>query len=141
MALQRKSSFSSRPPQQVHLKQAVSCSDITKRVHYIEQCVKNHCPVDMRQMVNLYRLAEMYNSAVKKQKQKKVAEPVGVASHPRKQHRKTLSEGPVLKQKAALQRKVTNPKVRRNSADGAKLSYRNFSFAKHTAPLRRTSST
>lgn len=71
MALQRKESFSKVPPQKVQLKQCVSCEDITERVQYIQQCVLNKCPVDMRQMVNLYRLAEMYNSAVKKKSSKR----------------------------------------------------------------------
>ena len=66
MSLQRKSSFSSGP-QKIQLKQSVSREDITKRVQYIQDCVTNKCPVDMRQMVNLYRLAELYNFAVHKQ--------------------------------------------------------------------------
>lgn len=60
-------------PQQVQLKQAVSCSDITERVNYIQKCVQTHSPVDMRQMVNLYRLAEMYNNAVHEKKKKNVS--------------------------------------------------------------------
>lgn len=51
-------------PKQICLKQTVSCEDITERVNYIRQCVKSKCPVDMRQMMNLYHLAEMYNTAV-----------------------------------------------------------------------------
>ena len=54
----------SSTPKNVRLKQCVSCSDIQKRCQYIEECVKQKAPVDVRQIYNLLKLTEMYNSAV-----------------------------------------------------------------------------
>ena len=56
----------SSKPDRVRLRQktVVSCDDITERCTYINKCMQQRQPVDMRQLMNLFKLTEMYNKAV-----------------------------------------------------------------------------
>ena len=53
-------------PDRVRLRQktVVSCDDIHERCDYINKCMQQRQPVDMRQVMNLFKLTEMYNQAV-----------------------------------------------------------------------------
>ena len=53
-------------PERVRLRQktVVSCDDIHERCDYINKCMQQRQPVDMRQIMNLFKLTEMYNEAV-----------------------------------------------------------------------------
>lgn len=63
----KKMAGSRNKPKRVRLRQhpkTVSCEDIKERCDYIGQCMDQRQPVDMRQLLNLLKLTEMYNKAV-----------------------------------------------------------------------------
>ena len=56
-----------RKPRRVRLRQqTVSCSDIRDRCLYVLKCLEKREQVDMRQLLNIVKLTEMYNNALSK---------------------------------------------------------------------------